>query len=123
MLIPNLLARRAVRGLWISDRSEAEMIFEFDSDQRLWQETVREVVAKECTPALVRSIADQGVDPAQLWRLYSQLGWTELTEPEEAVELAIVLEELGRATDMSMEAFSSGWFERYARSFGGTIAG
>jgi alkylation response protein AidB-like acyl-CoA dehydrogenase len=24
---------------------------------------------------------------------------------------------------MSMEAFSSGWFERYARSFGGTIAG
>jgi alkylation response protein AidB-like acyl-CoA dehydrogenase len=75
------------------------MIFEFDSDQRLWQETVREVVAKECTPALVRSVADQGVDPTPLWRLYSQLGWTELTEPTEAVELAIVLEELGRATD------------------------
>jgi alkylation response protein AidB-like acyl-CoA dehydrogenase len=83
----------------LAEEGRFRMIFEFDSDQRLWQETVREVVAKECTPALVRSVADQGADPAALWRLYSQLGWTELTEPTEAVELAIVLEELGRATD------------------------
>ncbi|MCW2915640.1 MAG: acyl-CoA dehydrogenase domain protein [Actinomycetia bacterium] len=72
------------------------MIFEFDSDQRLWQEAVREVVTKECPPALVRGVVDRGVDPAPLWRIYSNLGWTELTEPAEAVELAIVLEELGR---------------------------
>jgi alkylation response protein AidB-like acyl-CoA dehydrogenase len=83
----------------LAEESRFRMIFEFDSDQRLWQETVREVVAKECPPALVRSVADEGADTAGLWRLYSQLGWTELTEPAEAVELAIVLEELGRATD------------------------
>jgi alkylation response protein AidB-like acyl-CoA dehydrogenase len=36
---------------------------------------------------------------APLWKVYVDLGWTELHEPETAVELAIVLEELGRATD------------------------
>ena len=34
-----------------------------------------------------------------MWKLYVDAGWTELTDPENAVELAIVLEELGRATD------------------------
>ncbi|GAA2734512.1 acyl-CoA dehydrogenase family protein [Actinocorallia aurantiaca] len=75
------------------------MIFEFDDDQRLWQTTVREAVAKECPPSLVRGIVDEGVDPGPLWAAYTRHGWTELTEPAEAVELAIVLEELGRAVD------------------------
>lgn len=75
------------------------MQFEFTSDQRLWQDTVRDVVAKECPPALVRAIADDGTDPAPLWRVYVDLGWTELTDAGDAVELAIVLEELGRAAD------------------------
>jgi alkylation response protein AidB-like acyl-CoA dehydrogenase len=34
-----------------------------------------------------------------LWNTYVEAGWTELVDPENAVELAIVLEELGRATD------------------------
>ncbi len=75
------------------------MIFEFDEDQRLWQSTVRDAVAKECPPSLVRGIVDQGADPGPLWAAYTRHGWTELTDPAEAVELAIVLEELGRATD------------------------
>lgn len=75
------------------------MLFEFDADQRLWQETVREMVAKECPPARVRRIADEGEDSGPLWRLYADQGWTELTDPDTAVELAIVLEELGRAID------------------------
>ena len=75
------------------------MLFEFDSDQRLWQDTVREAVARECPPALVRSVAEDDADPAALWKFYVGLGWTELTDPADAVELAIVLEELGRATD------------------------
>lgn len=75
------------------------MLFEFDSDQRLWQKTVREVTAKECAPTLIRSIVDNGADPAPLWKTYIDLGWTELTDPDTAIELAIVLEELGRATD------------------------
>jgi alkylation response protein AidB-like acyl-CoA dehydrogenase len=75
------------------------MLLEFDADQRLWQETVRDAVAKQCPPSLVRSIAENGVDPAPLWKTYIDAGWTELTDPENAVELAIVLEELGRGTD------------------------
>ncbi|WP_123670534.1 acyl-CoA dehydrogenase family protein [Actinocorallia herbida] len=75
------------------------MIFEFDEDQRFWQTTVREAVAKECPPSLVRSVVDGGVDPAPVWAAYSRHGWTELTERGETVELAILLEELGRAVD------------------------
>lgn len=75
------------------------MLLEFDADQRLWQETVRDAVGKHCPPTLVRSVAEEGADPMPLWKVYADAGWTELTDPENAVELAIVLEELGRATD------------------------
>lgn len=75
------------------------MLLEFDADQRLWQDTVRDAVAKQCPVSLIRGIAENGVDPAPLWGSYVEQGWTELADPENAVELAIVCEELGRATD------------------------
>jgi alkylation response protein AidB-like acyl-CoA dehydrogenase len=75
------------------------VLLEFDADQRLWQETVRDAVAKQCPPSLVRSVVEDGVDPTPLWKTYVDAGWTELTDPQNAVELAITLEELGRATD------------------------
>ncbi|WP_396927973.1 acyl-CoA dehydrogenase family protein [Mycolicibacterium sp.] len=75
------------------------MLLEFDADQRLWQDTVRDAVAKQCPASLIRGIAEDGVDPTPLWESYMEAGWTELAEPENAVELAIVLEEFGRATD------------------------
>jgi alkylation response protein AidB-like acyl-CoA dehydrogenase len=75
------------------------VLLEFDADQRLWQETVRDAVAKHCPATLVRSVAEDGTDPLPLWKVYADAGWTDLTDPENAVELAIVLEELGRATD------------------------
>ncbi|TVS83824.1 acyl-CoA dehydrogenase family protein [Mycobacterium helveticum] len=75
------------------------MLLEFDADQRLWQSTVRDALTKQCPPSLVRSIAEDGVDPSPLWKSYVDQGWTELNEPESMVELAIVLEELGHATD------------------------
>lgn len=75
------------------------MLLEFDADQRLWQGTVRDAVGKQCPASLVRSVAEDGADASPLWKLYVDAGWTELTDPETAVELAIVLEELGRATD------------------------
>ena len=75
------------------------MLFEFDADQRLWQDTVRDAVRQQCPPTLVRSVAEDGADPTPLWKVYVDQGWTELTDPATAVELAIVLEELGRATD------------------------
>lgn len=75
------------------------MLLEFDADQRLWQETVRDAVTKQCPASLIRGIAENGVDPSPLWKTYVDAGWTELADDENAVELAIVLEELGRATD------------------------
>jgi alkylation response protein AidB-like acyl-CoA dehydrogenase len=75
------------------------VLLEFDADQRLWQETVRDAVGKQCPPTLVRGIVERGEDPAPLWRSYLDAGWTELADQDNAVELAIVLEELGRATD------------------------
>lgn len=75
------------------------MLLEFDPDQRLWQGTVRDAVSKQCPASLIRDIAEKGVDPTPLWQSYLDAGWTELTDSENAVELAIVLEELGRATD------------------------
>ncbi|MDR3665077.1 MAG: acyl-CoA dehydrogenase family protein [Mycobacterium sp.] len=75
------------------------MLLEFDADQRLWQETVRDAVTKQCPATLIRSIAEAGVDPTPLWQTYLDAGWTELIEPDNTVELAIVIEELGRATD------------------------
>lgn len=77
------------------------MLLEFDADQRLWQETVRDAVTKQCPATLVREVAEQGADTAPLWKSYIDQGWTELTDPENAVELAIVLEELGRGTDLT----------------------
>jgi alkylation response protein AidB-like acyl-CoA dehydrogenase len=77
------------------------LLLEFDADQRLWQETVRDAVTKQCPATLVREVAEQGVDPTPLWQSYIDQGWTELTDSENAVELAIVLEELGRATDLT----------------------
>ena len=75
------------------------MLLEFDADQQLWQDTVRDAVAKQCPANLVRGVAENKVDAAPLWGSYVEQGWTELVDPENAVELAIVLEELGRATD------------------------
>jgi alkylation response protein AidB-like acyl-CoA dehydrogenase len=79
------------------------MLLEFDADQRLWQDTVRDAVGKQCPPALVRAVAEHGADAEAsvngLWKAYVDAGWTELTDPENAVELAIVLEEMGRGCD------------------------
>jgi alkylation response protein AidB-like acyl-CoA dehydrogenase len=75
------------------------MLLEFDADQRLWQETVRDAVAKQCPATLVRGVAEDGVDPTPLWKQYVDHGWTDMNDPDGMVELAIVLEELGRATD------------------------
>jgi alkylation response protein AidB-like acyl-CoA dehydrogenase len=75
------------------------MLFEFDADQRMWQDVVRDIVTKECPPSLIRGVVDGESDPQPLWRTYVKLGWTELTDPAQMIELAIVLEELGRALD------------------------
>jgi alkylation response protein AidB-like acyl-CoA dehydrogenase len=85
------------------------MELDFTSDQEELQATVRTVLAQECTPAVVREIVESRTagKPAsadKLWGHMVELGWAALTVPEAAgglglgaVELAVVVEELGRA--------------------------
>ena len=58
------------------------MLLELDSDQRLWRDTAREALAKQCPASLVRKVAeadsdDAGTETGQLWRSYIDQGWTE----------------------------------------------
>ena len=78
--------------------------FGLSEDQEALQRSAREVLAKECTPALVRETAkaSDGV-PAGLYAKMAELGWTGLIVPEAhgglglgTLELTLVLEELGR---------------------------
>ena len=82
------------------------MDFELTDDQVELQALVHDVVARECTPSVVRSVLAGGDDAASLWKTYVELDWPSLTVPEadggmgfSAVELVLVLEELGWAAD------------------------
>ena len=80
------------------------MRFGFSDDQRLLQTTVREMLQKECTPALVRELwsSDTGRSP-DLWRALADMGVLGLTVPEAHgglgmgdLDLVLLLEESGR---------------------------
>ncbi len=85
------------------------MELDFTADQEELRDTVRAVLAAECPPALVRELVDARVAGKAaaadgLWQQMVELGWPALTVPEAAgglglgpVELAVVVEELGRA--------------------------
>ena len=79
------------------------MELEFTSDQDDLRDGVRAMLAQECPPSLVRAVVEDGTDWSGLWTQMVELGWPALTVAEEhgglglgAVELAVVLEELGR---------------------------
>jgi alkylation response protein AidB-like acyl-CoA dehydrogenase len=80
--------------------------FELTDDQQELQRVVHDVVERECTPALVRSVLAGGDDAERLWKTFVDLDWPSLSVPEAdggmgfgAVELALTLEELGWAAD------------------------
>jgi alkylation response protein AidB-like acyl-CoA dehydrogenase len=85
------------------------MELDFTADQEELRDTVRAVLAAECPPAFVRELVEARVagkpaTPDALWQQMVDLGWPALTVPEQAgglglgaVELAVVVEELGRA--------------------------
>src|SRR5438128_4376570 len=61
------------------------------------------MLARECPISLVREVFEKGTTPDALWSQMIELGWPALTMPEVAgglglgaVELAVVVEELGR---------------------------
>ena len=76
------------------------MLFEFDSDQRLWQDTVRDGrLPRNAHPRWSgRRRRRCGSGPAVAGLRRPRLDRADRPRPS-AVELAIVLEELGRATD------------------------
>jgi hypothetical protein len=69
--------------------------FEFDEDQLLLRQTVRETLAK------TRTLPEDA-----LWATYAGLGWLEAPP----VELAIVLDELGYVADPTPFLASATWF-------------
>ena len=81
------------------------MRFSFDEDQLLFQKTLRDFLAKECPPALLRSLweTETGRSP-ELWRKLAELGVPGVLVPEahgglglDEIDLVLLLEETGRA--------------------------
>src|SRR5215831_1632320 len=81
------------------------MDFDFDQDQLMLRDSVREYLSKECPPEFVRSMFDDPLGYSkEMWKGMAGLDWLGLTFPEEygglglgMVELSSVLEEMGRA--------------------------
>jgi alkylation response protein AidB-like acyl-CoA dehydrogenase len=79
--------------------------FELTEEQAALREVSRGLLAVNCPPQLVRTLAAAGQDvDDKLWQRGTELGWTGLAIPEEhdgagqgLAELCLVAEELGRA--------------------------
>ena len=80
------------------------MELEFTEEQHELRTAVRNVLERECPMSFVREVGEKGTRFDVLWRRMVDLGWPALTIAEDDgglglgwVELAVVLEELGRA--------------------------
>jgi alkylation response protein AidB-like acyl-CoA dehydrogenase len=80
------------------------MELELTAEQEELRDSVRAVLARECPPSVARAVIEKGTAPEALWEHMVELGWPALTIPEDfgglgmgCVELAVVVEELGRA--------------------------
>lgn len=81
------------------------MDFRFSDDQLLFAETVRDILANECTPMAVREAweNESGTVPG-LWQTLARTGIVGMTAPAESgglgmaeIDLVLLMEELGRA--------------------------
>jgi alkylation response protein AidB-like acyl-CoA dehydrogenase len=79
------------------------MQLEFTDEQDELRDGVHQMLARECPMSLVRSVVEDRTPADGLWKQMVELGWPALTVPERdgglglgMVELAVVLEELGR---------------------------
>jgi alkylation response protein AidB-like acyl-CoA dehydrogenase len=113
---------------------------EFTSEQDELRDGVRAMLARECPMSLVREVVEKGTTPDALWSQMVELGWPALTVPERAgglgmgtVELAVVVEELGRVlapgpfvptvTQFAPVVAEAGSPEQQERFLGGIAAG
>jgi alkylation response protein AidB-like acyl-CoA dehydrogenase len=78
---------------------------EFGEGESELRDNVRSVLAGICPPSVVRALYDHGREPVEIWDKMVELYWPALAVAEEHgglgsgyVELAIVAEEVGRAT-------------------------
>ena len=116
------------------------MHLEFTAEQDELRDGVRAMLARECPISLVREIVEKGTTPDALWNQMVELGWPALTVPEGAgglgmgtVELAVVVEELGRmlapgpylptVTQFAPVVAEAGSPEQQERFLGGVTAG
>ena len=116
------------------------MHLEFTTEQDELRDGVRAMLARECPISLVREVVEKGTTPDTLWSQMVELGWPALTVPERAgglgmgtVELAVVVEELGRVlapgpfvptvTQFAPVVAEAGSPEQQERILGGTAAG
>ena len=72
-----LAQHRATEG----DRRQMDI--ELTDDQVALRDAVRDVVGKECSPAFVRAVIDEGADPTPWWETMVGLDWPGLAVPEE----------------------------------------
>lgn len=81
------------------------MQFSFTSDQRLFAESLRELLANECPPSVVRTVWDNGTGHApELWSQLADMGVLSLLVSENHggmsgsfVDAILLFQELGRA--------------------------
>ena len=116
------------------------MHLEFTAEQDELRDGVRGMLARECPISLVREVVEKGTSPDALWSQMVELGWPALTVPEGAgglgmgaVELAVVVEELGRVlapgpylptvTEFAPVVAEAGSPEQRERFLGGVAAG
>ncbi|HEY4396369.1 MAG TPA: acyl-CoA dehydrogenase family protein, partial [Acidimicrobiia bacterium] len=116
------------------------MHLEFTAEQDELRDGVRAVLARECPMSLVREVVEKGTTPEALWSQMVELGWPALTVPNRAgglgmgtVELAVVVEELGRVlapgpylptvTQFAPVVAEAGSPEQQERFLGAVVAG
>ena len=81
------------------------MDLELSNDQTDLRDNIRDVLEGVCPPAVVRAVYEGSGNSSSLWQQMTDLGWPALSVPESAgglgfgfVEVALLAEELGRAT-------------------------
>ncbi|MSO79647.1 MAG: acyl-CoA dehydrogenase [Acidimicrobiia bacterium] len=116
------------------------MELDFTQDQEELRDGVRAMLAAECPMSLVREVVEDGVAADGLWKQMVELGWPALTIAEEygglgmgTIELAVVVEELGRAvapgpyiptvSQFAAIITEAGSVEQQARFLGGVAEG
>ena len=81
------------------------MDFDFNEEQKMFKQGVREFFEKECPKSLVKKMMeDEKGNPPEIWHKMAELGWLGLIFPEKygggggnIIDMVALEEEMGRA--------------------------